>query len=788
MSRSRVSLPGQLLMSVVAMATVWVALLSWRGFTVESDRYLAPAFLLGVLIAVSGALGRWARLPGVVVFLGQAVLGGAVVSWLLTGAPIPYGAHWARLLDVFGDAVDSANRYGSPIPSTVPSVHPLLVAGALGCLLLVDLLACTLRRVPLAGLPLLSIYTVPVSLGGDLHWWVFALTATGFLALLFLHESEQVARWGRPLGEQAGDPEGPNIRAGSVRVSAGRIGGAATALAITLPIFVPTLSTDSFGFGNGSGGDGDISIQNPMADLRRDLRRGFDMPLLRVQTDDPDPTYLRIAVLNRFSANEWSSGDRKVPDDNVADGDVPGLDGITTEVGATYDYEVEALSAFRSTWLPTKPHTTEVVAPGDWRYDPATMDFIAAPDDLDTAGLTWSFRTAALDLTGQDLDSAPSPVGAVDREFVHVPDGIDPMVGELAERVTAESSSMFDKAVALQEWFRDTGGFTYDDSVDLGNGGDALVEFLTEGEGGRTGYCEQFASAMAVMARQLGIPARVAIGFLGPQRLGRQTYEFSAHDLHAWPELYFPGSGWVRFEPTPPNRAGQVPGYTSGAAAPENPPPTSRPSTGGPQAVPSAAPTARLPERVETAGGPADGSDGSSAWLPVVVVVLVGLVLLAGLLGPRLVRRRRREVRVVAGVEAAWRELRDTVLDLGGSWPEARTPQQTREVLVDQLGIPDDEFAPERPQRGRELAPDAVLALDRMVHALELTRYAPDPAGLPRGWRAEVETIEAALVGGAPRRSRRLARWWPRSVFVRPARRVEEPEETRSTDELAPVG
>ena len=64
------------------------------------------------------------------------------------------------------------------------------------------------------------------------------------------------------------------------------------------------------------------------------------------------------------------------------------------------------------------------------------------------------------------------------------------------------------------------------------------------------------------MARAIDIPARVAIGFLKPDRVLPDTYVYSAHDMHAWPELYFHGAGWVRFEPTPSSRARNVPAYT----------------------------------------------------------------------------------------------------------------------------------------------------------------------------------------------------------------------------------
>ena len=75
---------------------------------------------------------------------------------------------------------------------------------------------------------------------------------------------------------------------------------------------------------------------------------------------------------------------------------------------------------------------------------------------------------------------------------------------------------------------------------------DAITLFLRT----KVGYCVQFATAMVMMAREAGIPARMAIGFL-PGTADRGTYTVRASDAHAWPELYFEGIGWLRFEPTP---------------------------------------------------------------------------------------------------------------------------------------------------------------------------------------------------------------------------------------------
>ena len=103
-------------------------------------------------------------------------------------------------------------------------------------------------------------------------------------------------------------------------------------------------------------------------------------------------------------------------------------------------------------------------------------------------------------------------------------------------------------------------------------------------------------------------------------------------------------------------------------------------------------------------------------------------------------------------------ELHDTALDLRLPWPQQRTPWQTRQTLVQLFGAPSDDFTPERPRRGPETNPDAVFALDRIVHSLERLRYARPGETEPGTWRAEMETCVEALYGGAPKRARRAAR------------------------------
>src|SRR3954468_1431730 len=275
-------------LSAVAAATTLISLLTWQTFTEDFGLTLGPLFVIAVAIAGTGAVGRWWRVPIGLLVLAQLLIAAALVSVFVCGSPIPIGDSWDKLQTAFQDAVQSANRFAPPVPSEEPPVHPLLIAGGAACLLLVDVFACTLRRVPLAGLPLLTIYSVPVSMTGDgPHWLLYTFTAIGFLAMIFLSESEQVARWGPVLAEDHGHSEPKPLSVPTwPRTGARAIGGVATALSVVVPILIPTFSVHLFNFGPGSGGDDDINIQNPMDDLKRDLGRGADVQLNALNTTD----------------------------------------------------------------------------------------------------------------------------------------------------------------------------------------------------------------------------------------------------------------------------------------------------------------------------------------------------------------------------------------------------------------------------------------------------------------------------------------------------------------------
>jgi transglutaminase-like putative cysteine protease len=132
--------------------------------------------------------------------------------------------------------------------------------------------------------------------------------------------------------------------------------------------------------------------------------------------------------------------------------------------------------------------------------------------------------------------------------YLQLPHALDPRIQQFARRITASARNPFDKAVAMESHLRNN--FTYTLNLTGKLGDDPLAHFLFETH---AGHCEYFASAMAIMLRTLGIPSREVNGFLpGEFNDVAGDYIVRASDAHSWVEAYFPGSGWVTFDPTPP--------------------------------------------------------------------------------------------------------------------------------------------------------------------------------------------------------------------------------------------
>jgi hypothetical protein len=248
--------------------------------------------------------------------------------------------------------------------------------------------------------------------------------------------------------------------------------------------------------------------------------------------------------------------------------------------------------------------------------------------------------------------------------YLELPGDFPPAVKKLARRLTASAASPQEQAYALQDNMRLL--YDYDTSVPPGHSHDALARFLFER---RAGYCEQFAGAYAAMARSVGLPARVAVGFIpGSYDVGSDLWHVRSRDAHAWPEVYIEGAGWTAFEPTP----GRVPtiegdrGNRDGGSGASAAGAASRPPSALRRVLTD------LDGGVDAGPGGGPGGSGVPAWWWLVASVGgLGLVLSPG--AKLLVRQARRRSGRPA-VPAAWREALDRLAETGLRPVPAETP------------------------------------------------------------------------------------------------------------------
>lgn len=726
---SSLSAHGRL--TIVAALAAWLSVLPLFAITITDD-WIVPAGIAVALVAGSGYVLRKLGVPSLLVPVAQLAV---VVLWLgvlvandvaLLGF-IPTTDWATRLVDVFQEGSDVTTTYIAPIP--VPRGILMLVVGGAGIVaVLVDALAVWLRRVPLTGFPLAACYTVAASvLATGLDWWWFLPPAAGFLALLVSEGRTRVASWGRsasPSARRSGIPE-----TDSLARNGRRVGAVALIVAVAVPGMAPVLTEGLLGPGRGGGGGGGQTIRtdNPIVDLQRNLQRRENVEVLQYTTSADEPAYIRIVTLDVFDGEEWKTSDRPVPDS--VDAGLPWPQGLDEGEYPQVDYDIRVTDDFSSSWLPLPYPTQRIDIDGDWRFHGPTLDVVADGDDV--RARRYSAQSLAVNPGIEQLRAAGSPSGDVD-PMLELPDDLPPVVTELADQIVADAGATddFSRAAALQEWFRGpSGGFTYDIESQPGHSATALEDFLDD----RRGYCEQFAATMAIMARYLGIPARVAVGFTPGDYQGAQTWLVRSHDSHAWPELYFQGSGWIRFEPTPASVTGPAPDWT---LVPNDDP--EAPGTDPTAPVPTSSATApAIPRDDQLGSGATGGSQEPPSQWPLVIAGALALV--AFFLTPTVAARIGRELRwrragddPAASAEAAWADLREGARDAGIAWDPAATPRATGRRVAEAASLDADE---------REV-------LDHLVGAVERARYArqADPV---ESLRADTDLVLRPIAGSA---------------------------------------
>jgi transglutaminase-like putative cysteine protease len=758
--------PTRLRMTLLAaVATIACGLSFVQVF--NGGGWFWPMVGAAVVASAGCALGRQLRLPRIVVpLIGLASLAVFLTVWHARDVAVlgfwPGPGAIRELNSVSQTAFVEIRKFAVPAPPSAALVF--LVATGVGAVaVVVDTLAVTFRSAALAGLGLLALYAVPVAVvKHGVSWVLFVIGAAFWLLLMLAEGRERLSSWGRALGRRSsrGDDVFGPTQAEPLGVLGRRIGVAAVGLAVIVPAILPAIGSGLFsptGHGTGccSGTGHAVSSDqvevNPFVAIASELSSSAKpTTLLTYTTSDTSPDYLRMVTLDTFtSQQQWEPATMSGQNSAQYNFTLPDLvQGAPESTSLTVENLTEQ-------WLPVPyPVTGLTNLVGNWSVDSKTLDVFAG-QATNTRGLSYEVTSEHPGFTAVQLESAAPPPANIEAEYIKLPSDIPAQVKTQALQAVAGLTNEFDKAIALQNFFSTANGFSYSSKVPASKS--PLVSFLDN----KKGFCQQYAGTYAVMARLVGLPTRVDVGFTPGSTSKSGEWIVTNKNAHAWPEVYFSGYGWVRFEPTPGSSTGEVqPPYTQ---------PTTPGPGGGKHTKPLPPSTAAgvnnkdknlLSHDPRTApGGPLANSNAQAKpfpWAVAVVLAVLVLILLSPAVARIVVRRRRLRPRTAqTGHDAtlgAWDEVADTARDLSWAWSRSRTPRDTATWLARQ-GIPTS----------------AAEAARRLAGAVGTARYGrPDQAAATdgRAAAADARLVVRGLLRSANLSSRLRATLFPVSVLT----------------------
>ena len=564
---------------------------------------------IGAVITVAGA-GALSRIRTLPVLLCLAITLAALLLYLnlafehsrsLIGF-IPTSASLTALGRLIGDGMNDASKYAPGAPNVAGLV--LLATGGIGlAAVFTDLIAVRLRSTALAGLPLLVLFTVPVTMNASRSQlatgMIFFLGTSGYLAMLSVDGRERIRVWGRLVSlwrsadgglkefgapgagararqmataEANGDSpaarsayrvlRGPDTRA--LAAAGRRVGFASIVLALCAPVLVPGLHaghllSSAWGIGNGSG-DGTITVPDPLGTTNTDLRENKVQNVLSYTTTATDQPYLQQYVtysLSDDAQHPWQAFPTGVAVHSFGTG-LPREQGLNISAPETtttiHILRNSATNATGFVYLPVPyPPVSVDGESGSWGVEPSTLMLIDKNGSL--AGQNYQVTSEDVAPPGPALSAVPWP--ASDSPYQKLPaDYKQPALLQIAKDHTAGAKNMYEAVVDLTSWL---GTFNYNTFAQPITSSSQLLSYLTQT---KTGDCVQSSFAFAVLARLLHIDTRIATGYTSGVRTSADHYTVRNVDAHAWPEVYFSGYGWIPFEPTPQGQGtAHAPGY-----------------------------------------------------------------------------------------------------------------------------------------------------------------------------------------------------------------------------------
>lgn len=458
----------------------------------------------------------------------------------------------------------------------------------------------------------------------------------------------------------------------------------ATIAALAAAVLAPRLPGATSGalFDTHSQGSDATQVLNPLVDIRSRLINRANVEVFTVQASAP--AYWREIALESFDGTQWTPTDGQPL--RTADGELANI-GSGTPIDQTI-----TISRLGGKLVPAAFAPVSASSPGLLYADDTQT--VVVSDPL-SSGQVIELTSVRSDPPADQLRLATVSQAPRD-ELYDLPSDFPDEARELAADVTAGATNPYDQMVALQNWFR--ADFTYDLSVQAGNSDEALRQFLRI----RRGYCEQFSAAFASMARSLGVPARVAIGFTPGELRDDGLYHVYDRHAHAWPEVWFDGFGWISFEPTPGRGEPGAENHTGVGAAQDATAATAAGAGGGAdQPVATTAstvvarpvnPEAGTTDTTTTTLAPAltASGDGGSSTPFLIAFAIIGLAVAWLMWMPRVARswgRHRRAQTAAERVSAAWNRACGVLRVAGASGTAGTTPIEYSKLVEREIGV-----------------------------------------------------------------------------------------------------
>ena len=538
--------------AVCALAVATAAAFG-RVFTGEQAILRLMGVALGSALLAAGLERRNLILATLLSAAGLAV----VVALVVFPQTMFYGLPTLDTLHAVRDAAGDIGRQADSQVAPTPPLAPLFLAAVTALWAAVFSAHALAIR---AGSPLLALLP-PVALVAfadtvleeterPLYGVLFLATA---LVVVFIDGLRRVQRWG-PTWVWPGARGGLTTATGrGARRVATLALGVATLVPLTLPGFGTSALIDLSG-----GGTGDSIRVNPLVSIQSNLNRGDPVELFTVQSDLA--SYWRTVGLDTFDGVTWKATEGSAPIEVNSATPLSSPRESGTELSQTFTVSAKDLSV---SGVPVAYPATSIDFPGDLSYD-RDLEMLRLDDGTIEAGTSYVARSSLVQPSPEALRAVNFSDPALNARYTEIPPDLPSEIGLIARQWVDEAGAEtdYERILAVQNRFRSP-EFRYDAGVPPRDDQFTLLDFLKTT---RAGFCQQYASAMAVMLRTLGFPTRVAVGFTSGDRSEADgRLHVTTDNAHAWVEVLFPTYGWLAFEPTPGRTNPVANGYNNPA-------------------------------------------------------------------------------------------------------------------------------------------------------------------------------------------------------------------------------